>query len=263
MKEKVFSIPVEMVFKKFHCRCCGKKLMNEKIKRTVTKDDRDYFYFHERGTFPRHNVDVIDTRLYCPSCKKSYSFGYQKLITIIQKKEKTKILSDLQIQENYKYAYYVAKRKHKNVNRIVYIIFALLCGIISYFTIFNDIKEIGERLFKTTIFTVSFLAVAGLISLINNLSLKKKSKIRYTYDEKFIIEYLHTLSVNNKDIILENKKCHCYKCMKSFDSEDITEFNDVGNTALCPYCKGAAVLVESDHYVLDDKTLKDLNEYWY
>ena len=73
-----------MVFKKYHCAKCGTKLKNEKTHRVVTKDDRDYYQYHDLGTFPHRDYDVYEYRFACPKCGARVSFDEQRIIAGIQ-----------------------------------------------------------------------------------------------------------------------------------------------------------------------------------
>ena len=58
MKGKSWSIPVGMIFKKHYCHHCGNKLEKEKNHRIVSKDDVDYYKYHDVGNYPRYDYDV-------------------------------------------------------------------------------------------------------------------------------------------------------------------------------------------------------------
>ena len=61
-----------MVFKKFYCINCESKLVKEKTHRVVTKDDSDYYLYHDRGTFPRNDVVVYEYRFKCEKCNQEH-----------------------------------------------------------------------------------------------------------------------------------------------------------------------------------------------
>ena len=84
------SIPFGMLFKKYYCSNCGVKLEKEKTHRVVTKDDRDYYQYHEYGMFPLRDHDVYGYRFRCPSCKKRTSFDEQCVIERIQKQKRSR-----------------------------------------------------------------------------------------------------------------------------------------------------------------------------
>ena len=102
MKGKSYSIPFGMVFKKYYCSKCGTKLEKEKTHRVVTKNDKDYYQYHDYGMFPRSDHDVYDYRFKCPYCNTRISFEEQCIIERIQKKCNSKILSSIEIKDNNK-----------------------------------------------------------------------------------------------------------------------------------------------------------------
>ncbi len=113
MKGKSYSIPLGMVFKKYYCSKCGTKLEKEKTHRVVTKDDKDYYQYHEYGMFPLHDYDVYSYQFKCPSCEERISFDEQCIIERIQKKCSRFVLSPAEIKENY-----IACRKENNRMKI-------------------------------------------------------------------------------------------------------------------------------------------------
>ena len=84
MKGKNYSIPYGMVFKKYYCSKCGMELEKERTHRVVSKDDKDYYQYHDHGTFPRSDHDVYDYRFKCPYCNTRISFEEQCIIKRIQ-----------------------------------------------------------------------------------------------------------------------------------------------------------------------------------
>jgi len=44
------------------------------------------------------------------------------------------------------------------------------------------------------------------------------------------------MNFKNKAAILEHDQCGCYFCIEVFETKDITEWADGGETALCPKC---------------------------
>ena len=72
MKGKSWSIPVGMVFKKYYCSKCGGKLVKSKTHRVVTKDDKDYYQYHDVGTYPRYDYDVYSYEFKCQSDLPAY-----------------------------------------------------------------------------------------------------------------------------------------------------------------------------------------------
>ena len=97
-----YSMPVAMAFKRYHCIHCGAVLKKERTHRVVTKDDKDYYQYHNYGSFPLRDHDVYDYRFQCPACGKRISFNEQCVMSRIQKKQGHFILSSSEIKDHYK-----------------------------------------------------------------------------------------------------------------------------------------------------------------
>jgi hypothetical protein len=52
-------------------------------------------------------------------------------------------------------------------------------------------------------------------------------------------------------------RCSCYHCLAEFDVEEIKEWTDQGETAICPHCNIDSVLPISDA-----ELLKNIQTYW-
>ncbi len=70
-------------------------------------------------------------------------------------------------------------------------------------------------------------------------------------------------SLYNKYQISNSLLCGCYYCLEIFKSEEIRNWIDRGETALCPYCGIDTVLGDASVYEIEEETLKSLNNYWY
>ncbi len=70
-------------------------------------------------------------------------------------------------------------------------------------------------------------------------------------------------SIRNRDGLVEGSKAACYYCMQVYPSEEITEFTDAGDTALCPYCGIDAVLPEHVGYAFTPENLKAMRAFWF
>ena len=49
-------------------------------------------------------------------------------------------------------------------------------------------------------------------------------------------------SIRNREGLLSGTQAACYHCRNVYPVEEITEYTDAGDTALCPYCGIDAVL---------------------
>lgn len=87
---KVWEFHPAMLFKKYHCPQCGRKLVREKYTRIVTKDDDDFNEYYRSGKTRKVNyigleeIHVATSRYVCPDCNKTFS--YKELRDKIKKK---------------------------------------------------------------------------------------------------------------------------------------------------------------------------------
>lgn len=74
----------------------------------------------------------------------------------------------------------------------------------------------------------------------------------------------HYFSANHKEELLKDKKCGCFYCLKIFNSTEIKEWlDDIGGTAICPYCGIDSVIGESSGFPITEEFLKEMNKYWF
>lgn len=70
---------------------------------------------------------------------------------------------------------------------------------------------------------------------------------------------------NNKEQIIAGEICGCFSCKNIFYTYEINKwiFNEIGNTALCPYCYIEAVIGEKAGLPITKDFLTAMNEYWF
>ena len=74
----------------------------------------------------------------------------------------------------------------------------------------------------------------------------------------------HSFSMNNEPMLMSDKKCGCFYCLRVFDPSEITEWiEDESGTALCPYCGIDSVIGESSGYPLTREFLAEMQQYWF
>lgn len=64
-------------------------------------------------------------------------------------------------------------------------------------------------------------------------------------------------AMKNRNHIRE--RCGCYKCLEIFPSEEIKEWTDQNQTALCPKCGVDSVLFDEGSFEI----LKNIQDYWF
>ena len=261
MNGKSSSIPVGMIFKKHYCSNCGARLEKERTHRVVTKDDKDYYQYHEVGTYPRRDYDVYSYRFKCTECNRRISYGEQCIIARIQRKTDKKVLIDRDIQEHYTKAKEEDKRIAHILNLFMPFVF-LAMFFIPYF-VFKENVTNNDYLF--CLICCGFVIFSTVINEIRRC--KGNSRIRHkqdhSYDEKALFEQIHTYASNNRELLLRSNRCFCFHCKREFSPEKIERYLDGENTALCPYCQVDAVLPDAIECELNDEMIEKMNRYWF
>ena len=66
----------------------------------------------------------------------------------------------------------------------------------------------------------------------------------------------------NKELILNSEKCYCFYCQKKFNSSNVKDYIDDGQTALCPKCEVDAVLPDNIEGI-NEEVIEKMNKYWF
>ena len=72
----------------------------------------------------------------------------------------------------------------------------------------------------------------------------------------------HTYSSYHKTALKNSNYCACFCCLNHIEYNDITQWIDNGQTALCYYCCIDAVLPSNCLYTTDSM-LSDMYNYWF
>lgn len=261
MKGKSWSIPVGMVFKKYYCSKCGGKLVKSKTHRVVTKDDKDYYQYHDVDTYPRYDYDVYSYEFKCTKCMRKISYGEQCIIDNIQKKHNKKVLSDDEINRNYNYEKIKQNKRSLKSSILIAIIFLTVFFALMY--IFD--KERNSK--KLVVYTLIYLALSIYTLFMTIRSHNGKHILRrnqnYSTEQKLKMEKLHAYCTNNLELIEKSDKCYCFHCKKMMDSNEITRYLDKENTALCPYCGIDAIIPDCVDEEINDGLINDMHNYWF
>lgn len=73
----------------------------------------------------------------------------------------------------------------------------------------------------------------------------------------------HKLCTNHKIAVNKSELCGCFYCVKTFKPQEIKEWIDKEQTALCPFCHIDSVLPENQGYEINHSFLKEMNDYWF
>ena len=102
MANRSSTVPLGMLFYKFHCHKCGEKLVRSPRTRTVKPGDPDYAE-HSRLGAHSHLIGDVELTEYCFKCLSCDTFAEyeeQCVLSIIQKKLGRAVLSADDIKEN-------------------------------------------------------------------------------------------------------------------------------------------------------------------
>lgn len=67
----------------------------------------------------------------------------------------------------------------------------------------------------------------------------------------------------NKSLLSISRNAGCYHCCKIFKADEVKEFTDEGETALCPICKVDAIIFDCIGYELTESNLQKSYKYWF
>ncbi len=80
-------------------------------------------------------------------------------------------------------------------------------------------------------------------------------------DDRLKDAHLHT--ANNREEIEHSQYCGCIYCERIYQAEDIDDYIDNGQTALCPYCDCDSVIGDGSGIELNEKLLDKLNKKYF
>ena len=151
------------------------------------------------------------------------------------------------------------------------------------FTIF-ELREYGSKLFdsKNKKFNSLIDAVARelnkdnysvkdnvltlnnkYLATLNKGNYKLKRNYTYPYEKESQLQKLHAYSSHNKKLIDTADKCYCFYCKSSMQKDEIKNYIDDGQTALCPKCEIDAIIPDSIDDTVDEQMISEMNEYWF
>lgn len=94
---------------------------------------------------------------------------------------------------------------------------------------------------------------------------KENNENKYKKDGNQDVIKAHEYSINNKSVILKDKKCGCFYCIEIFSPTEITEWIDdkIDGTAICPYCNIDSIIGESSGFPITKEFLLKMKKYWF
>ena len=76
------------------------------------------------------------------------------------------------------------------------------------------------------------------------------------------LKNIHKKSIYNRSDIKKSTECGCFYCIGVFSPDDISEWTDRGETALCPLCGIDSVIGDYSHNINRDFLL-DMHKLWF
>ncbi len=73
----------------------------------------------------------------------------------------------------------------------------------------------------------------------------------------------HKHSRKHRAEILKSASCGCFYCLRTFGPDEINEWIDQGDTALCPRCEIDSVLGSAAGFSLTKEFLEEMNNHWF
>jgi hypothetical protein len=73
----------------------------------------------------------------------------------------------------------------------------------------------------------------------------------------------HTHSNNNREELLASDICGCFHCCEIYSPNEIVDWIDVGNTAMCSRCHIDSVIASNSGYSITKEFLEEMYERWF
>lgn len=78
----------------------------------------------------------------------------------------------------------------------------------------------------------------------------------------------HQYSSNHRKQVVDSEVCGCFYCLKVYPPSEIVEWvdedeNEVGQTALCPYCGIDSVIGSASGVSLDKQFFTEMYKIWF
>lgn len=71
-----------------------------------------------------------------------------------------------------------------------------------------------------------------------------------------------SLAFKNRKLIESSFFVGCFHCLKIYKKEEIVQYTDKEQTAICPYCKIDAIIGDNCGFDLNENILQKANKYW-
>jgi hypothetical protein len=75
------------------------------------------------------------------------------------------------------------------------------------------------------------------------------------------LHQLPHLAFKNKGLVQGSKLAGCYHCGKTFESKEIKDFTDNGQTCLCPSCGIDSIVGDMSGFPITETSMQDAHKY--
>jgi hypothetical protein len=73
----------------------------------------------------------------------------------------------------------------------------------------------------------------------------------------------HKWSIGNSSDVKKSDLCGCFYCLEVFPPNEIQDWTDDGDTALCPKCGIASVIASFSEYPIQREFLSKMHDHWF
>ena len=134
-----------------------------------------------------------------------------------------------------------------------------LC-IQKYPSILSEIKKTSPELLPLIENTYNEIKDSDMLRCLyememNALGIKDKELLKPSFYNNYDYVALHKQSFSNKASLKKGNKCGCFHCQKIFNTDEISDWVNNDETAMCPYCGIDSVLGEDCGYPLTRELL--------
>ena len=82
-------------------------------------------------------------------------------------------------------------------------------------------------------------------------------------DHNYDLIRAHDFSSHHRRDLEKDRVCGCFYCLEIFNPEEITEWVDRNETALCPFCGIDSVIGESSGFPITKEFLEEMRRKWF
>lgn len=73
----------------------------------------------------------------------------------------------------------------------------------------------------------------------------------------------HKHSSNHRDELLKSETCGCFYCLEIYSPQEIEEWIDDDECALCPKCAIDSVIGAASNFPITEEFLEKMHRYWF